>query len=302
MIFSELYGAYYNAVANIIKEALGHPVESADIRRIVEKHAYLESALNIEPALLEEKWQLLKKDGTTIIENDPTMPLTIIQKRFLKAISEDKRIKLFADEVIDYDVEPLFTEDDYIVFDKYLDGDDFEDENYIKNFRTILDAIHNQYLIEINTINRKGNPLKQIMVPKYLEFSEKDDKFRVYGNGRRGRVVANVGKIISCKKYDGEYEVTDKEIVNDKSEVIFELEDKRKALDRVLLHFAHFEKEVEKIDTDKYRVKIVYNTEDETEMVIRILSYGPMIKVVEPARFVFLIKERLIRQRNLMKK
>ena len=108
MIFSELYGAYYNAVANIIKEALDHPVESADIRRIVEKHAYLESALNIEPALLEEKWQLLKKDGTTIIENDPTMPLTIIQKRFLKAISEDKRIRLFTDEVIDYDVEPLF--------------------------------------------------------------------------------------------------------------------------------------------------------------------------------------------------
>ena len=170
MIFSELYGAYYNAVANIIKEALDHPVESADIRRIVEKHAYLESALNIEPALLEEKWQLLKKDGTTIIENDPTMPLTIIQKRFLKAISEDKRIKLFADEIIDYDVEPLFTEDDYIVFDKYLDGDDFGDENYIKNFRTILDAIHNQNLIEINTINRKGNPLKQIMVPKYLEY------------------------------------------------------------------------------------------------------------------------------------
>lgn len=302
MIFSELYGAYYNAVAAIIKEALEHPINGADIRRIVEKHAYLESALNIEPALFEERWQLLKKDGTTIIDNDPTMPLTIIQKRFLKAVSMDKRIKLFTDVVLDYDVEPLFTEDDYVVFDKYLDGDDFEDEKYIKNFRTILDAIHNQYLIEINTINRKGKPLKQIMVPMFLEFSEKDDKFRVYGKGRRGRIVANVGKIINCKKFDGEYEVTDKEISEDKAVVVFELEDRRNALRRVLLHFAHFEKEVEKIDDNKYRVKIVYNISDETEMVIRILSYGPVIKVIEPTRFVFLIKERLIRQRKLMKK
>ena len=37
-------------------------------------------------------------------------------------------------------------------------------------------------------------------------------------------------------------------------------------------------------------------------MVIRILSYGPMIKVVAPQKFVGLIKERLILQKNILTK
>lgn len=36
----------------------------------------------------------------------------------------------------------------------------------------------------------------------------------------------------------------------------------------------------------------------ETEIVIRILSFGPMIKVVAPAHFENLIKERLIKQKS----
>ena len=38
--------------------------------------------------------------------------------------------------------------------------------------------------------------------------------------------------------------------------------------------------------------------DDETEMVIRILSFGPMIKVTAPQHFVELIKQRLIRQKS----
>ena len=37
---------------------------------------------------------------------------------------------------------------------------------------------------------------------------------------------------------------------------------------------------------------------DETEIVIRVLSFGPYIKVLEPECFVNLIKERLISQKS----
>ena len=93
-----------------------------------------------------------------------------------------------------------------------------------------------------------------------------------------------------------------REVFKRKAYIIFELKDVRKALERVMLHFAHFEKEVERIEEDKYRVKLYYYYEDETEMVIRILSYGPMIKVVAPQKFVGLIKERLILQKNILTK
>ena len=78
--------------------------------------------------------------------------------------------------------------------------------------------------------------------------------------------------------------------------VTFELEDRRNALERVLLHFSHLEKETKRLDDTHYRVTLRYDRSDRTEMVIRILSFGPMLKVVEPESFVRQIRERLNRQ------
>ena len=40
MIFSELYSAYYNAVAGILKEACAHPLSKTELRKIVEREAF----------------------------------------------------------------------------------------------------------------------------------------------------------------------------------------------------------------------------------------------------------------------
>ena len=58
------------------------------------------------------------------------------------------------------------------------------------------------------------------------------------------------------------------------------------------------EKEAERIDDGHYRLKVRYHKDDETELVIRILSFGPMVKVIEPYSFVELIKNRLAMQKN----
>lgn len=54
------------------------------------------------------------------------------------------------------DVEPLFTEDDYKVYDKYSDGDDFGDEGYIGRFRLIYYAIKDNLPIIARLNNRYG--------------------------------------------------------------------------------------------------------------------------------------------------
>ena len=46
-----------------------------------------------------------------------------------------------------------------------------------------------------------------------------------------------------------------------------------------------------------YLVKRFYDESDETEMVIRLLSFGPMIKVIEPLEFKQLIRQRLKKQK-----
>lgn len=300
MIFSELYGAYYNAIAKIIERAMKHPLEKGELRSIVDEYAFSESILNIETAIQEERWQLIKKDGTTPIKNVPSMPLTLLQKRWLKAISLDPRMKLFDDELADLDeVEPLFTQDDFYIFDKYTDGDPFEEGAYIRNFRLILDAIKNKYPLQITTCSRKHRESSFIIMPKYLEYSEKDDKFRLIATGRKYMDTINLARIISCEPYIGEYAPREITRCNSKTEVVeFELVDERNALERVLLHFAHFKKEAERMDGDKYKITVTYDKDDETEMLIRILSFGPMVRVVGPDYFVNLIKDRLIKQKS----
>ena len=59
-----------------------------------------------------------------------------------------------------------------------------------------------------------------------------------------------------------------------------------------------FEKQAEKIDDEHYKLILKYDKDDETELVIRILSFGPMVKVIEPYSFVELIKKRLEMQKS----
>lgn len=300
MIFSELYSAYYNTVAEIIKAALDHPLEKNEMFGIIEKHAFGESVLAIEPAIEEERWQVIKADGRTILHHAPEMPLTEIQKRWLKAITLDPRIRLFADNLPEYpEIEPLFTPEDYTVFDKYSDGDDYGDETYRNNFRLILDAIRNSYPIEIDMEDRRRRRVNKILIPQYLEYSEKDDKFRMIAAGKPVGGTYNLARLKACVRFEGKYEEEKmKQQPEKRVAVSFELLDERKALDRVLLHFAHFEKEVEKMSDEKYKVTLHYEKSDETEMVIRILSFGPMVRVIEPESFINLIKERLLKQKS----
>lgn len=69
-------------------------------------------------------------------------------------------------------------------------------------------------------------------------------------------------------------------------------------MERFMLHFAHFEKQAEKLDRKNYLVKIKYAHDDEPEMVIRILSFGPMVEVLGSESFRKLIIEKLKKQLN----
>lgn len=299
MIFNEIYGAYYNTVSKIIKKAVEYKVTPEEIRSIIMKYAYSESVITIESALTEEKWQLVKSDGTTPIKHIPTMPLTELQMRWLKAVSLDSRIKLFdCDFSFLENVKPLFTTEDYYIFDKYSDGDNYEDDEYIKNFRIILNAVKIHQPLEIVMNNRKGDISKIRVIPEYLEYSEKNDKFRLITSGNRFGKTINLARIIRCEYCDINMSRIPPLRSGKESCVTLLLSDKRNTLERVMLHFSHFKKEAVRLDECNYKLKINYSKNDETELLIRILSFGPTVKVIEPESFVDLIKERLQNQKS----
>lgn len=299
MIFNEIYSAYYNVVAKIIARILEGGADEKELNKIVCANAFGESMLTVLPSLKSEKWQLVRSDMSTPIKNKPTMPLTLIQKEWLKAISFDQRIRLFGVEIEGLeDVRPLFTPADYVVYDKYGDGDPYEDDEYVFRFRTILSAIKEKRPLKIKTVNRKGNLISMTVMPQRLEYSEKDDKFRLISTGCRYGGIVNVARMVSCEKCSyGDYiPPLPKPPVN--RSLTLRIRDERNTLERCLLHFAHFEKRAERIDKTHYLVHIKYDKDDETEMIIRILSFGPMVEVIEPDGFRKLITERLQRQKS----
>lgn len=297
MIFSELYSAYYNTVAAIISAIIDGEHSEKELQKIVADRAFGESVLTIMPALKNEKWQLVHSDMTTPLEHKPTTPLTILQKRWLKAISLDPRVKLFGVEFPDLeDVEPLFTSADYYIYDQYSDGDPFDDAEYIRQFQIILEAIRKGTQIKFEMINRKGDAMFVRCRPVRLEYSEKDDKFRIVTAGWRAVSIVNLAKIRGCVHDTGWRRVCGRERMVLYDTVTVKIRDDRNAMERFMLHFAHFEKQAEKLDKKHYLVKIKYAHDDEPEMVIRILSFGPMVQVLEPEPFRKLIIEKLEKQ------
>lgn len=299
MIFSELYSAYYNAVAAVLTAVLRGETDEKTLQETVQKYAFSESILTILPALKTEKWQLLNRDMTTPIQHVPSMPLTLLEKRWLKAVSLDPRIRLF-DVSFDSlrEVEPLFTPNDYVVFDRYADGDPYFDEGYIARFRMILQAVRERQPLKIESVNRRGQVVEMIISPLRLEYSEKDDKFRLITAGCRYGGVINLARIVSCTPYDGAEFAVCYERDKRSQSVTLKICDERNALERCMLHFAHFEKRAERIDKKHYQVHICYDKSDETELVIRILSFGPLVEVVSPDAFRQLIVARLQNQKG----
>ena len=231
MIFNEIYSAYYNAVAKIIDAILKTDPKEKDLQRIVVENAFSESVLTILPSIKEEKWQIIKRDLSTPIKNSPTQPLTTLEKRWLRSISEDARVKLFDISAKGLeDVDPLFTSDDYYVYDKCADGDPYEDENYIKCFKTVLRAIKEKLPLNVEVQNKSGREIFVRCRPTRLEYSEKDDKFRVFVSGCRYASVINIARIKDCSIYRGEHVIKDTPREKEESSVLIEISDERMTL------------------------------------------------------------------------
>lgn len=254
-MFDEIYGSYYKTVENIIQMALSGRLDKAELQQAVEKEAFGESVVAIPDALSDGSWPLIDENYKTVIENVPKKPLTSLQKRWIKAILADPRVQLFDPPMEGFnDVEPLYKQDTFVFYDRYMDGDDFTNESYISNFRTVRKAIREKKWLLIRFYGRRERKNSGMFMPCQLEYSSKDDKFRLIATNKEGTTTINLSRIVSCNVM---HEYTDEEYLapkNNMAEVEFELTDDRNALERVMFHFSHLEKETRKMGNNKYLV------------------------------------------------
>ncbi|SHI18762.1 WYL domain-containing protein [Sporobacter termitidis DSM 10068] len=155
----------------------------------------------------------------------------------------------------------------------------------------------------------KGHRLNSVFWPYKIEYSSKDDKFRALCYRRHGlrrvRCILNLGRVVSVRMAQVEGNITDamQEIrpAERFGEVTLEISKERNALERCMIQFAHFEKRTEyDAAANRYTCIIKYNIMDESELVIRVLSFGPTVRVLGPEHFLQEIHQRVDRQTILI--
>ena len=298
MLFSEYYGAYFACVAEILSEAVEGTLTKEKISEIAAQQGLGESILTIPANLRNGNWPLITPDCKTLIRHFPPHPTTLLQKRWLKTLLLDPRIRLFGltDKGLE-DVAPLFDPAKIVWYDRYCNGDSFEDEGYIERFRQLLEAVKTHRKVQVIFDSHRGKHNNWTVIPYRLEYSSTDDKFRLLcHSGKWRNRTLNLSRISYIRLW-GTFDPDDypvPELTNES--VALEITNERNALERAMLQFSYLAKRTERIGKKTFRMTLNYRQEDETELLIKIISFGPLVKVVAPDRFAALIRERIEKQ------
>lgn len=313
-LFSEIHNCYYQVMRHLLCSQKAVTME--DICEQIRGEGFEESVLSIIPKIEEGMWNLFDKDGGQYLSKLTSSfltPLSDLQKSYLKALLADPRIGLFLGEgqreelnaMLDT-VSPLWKQDQFFYYDRFADGDPYDDESYRRNFRTLLRAQKNKQYVDLDYTSPKGTRVHHYYVPARLEYSAKNDKFRLLALERTRHhnmklEILNVSRIenvcLTEKTLSSDVDLN--KVIRDtyyKEPVRLIIRDKRNALERAMLHFANYEKNTTKIDEDTYECLIYYNRSMETELLIEVMSFGPRITVVGNDRFLKSLKARLSRQ------
>lgn len=326
--FSEIYGCYYRVVAAILEHAELDAVSRQEIVDITEQLGFAESALTIPDKLCSSEWQLLEKadkdEFYSRLDTTPHMPMTLLQKRWIKSLLSDERVSLFLDEAAlsevgeaFSDIEPLWSNEQFYYYDRYENGDDFSSKEYRRSFRLIVDAIRAKKVIGFDYTSSKGKYTRKLCLPLKVEYSPKNDRFRLIALrcpfGKKTVIdhyrLDGIKNAVFSDDYQND-EVTKKAASMsldalmrqsyDAEPVRLIIYNRRNALERTMLHFANYDKDTRQLDDDTWECSIYYDSSMETELLIEILSFGPVVKVVGPESFVELVRGRLKKQLKLI--
>lgn len=349
LLFRNINSSYYNVLTALINEmihcemtkdkglTIGEIVHIADyignsscgdyfIRSFTEDDPHFELFTSGDEESAKYRTILCDRyPRTTMDTHMIRRPLSEIELRWLKSISMDPRIKLFqdrkygAEDQVDFrcldgldDVEPLFTEDDIRIPDRFSNGDNYSDPDYICNFHTILKAVRSassgddkMCLRLIYTPGREGRPESVLVKPVDIEYSEKDDRFRLCGfdlNDLQHRLsFFNISRIEKCEMTSIDTRKLDLTITPPEAFTVEITEEfRRNSYERFMIAFEHYGKDRPEIISDTVtRVAMYYYQEDANEVVSKLLQFGPDVKVIGPESFVERIRTKLRNQKEL---
>ena len=316
-LFHEYKNKYFHLVFRILNLAK-NGLYKDEIIKLIENEEYDEKIIGkdfktFEGMLLNQYNKvdnfnfLEERDGKyySILSNEDSIPLKVrfskLEKSWLNRMIKEPVVQALLGEETLEKLKAAFIEikeesTQLIEFTNKVKNDfDIDLEKLSKDFYTILEGIINEKPIIYSNVDRNGNEYNnQLALPIRIEYSLKDDKFRasLYSLEEKRSIMVNLHTLKEVKIARNVTSKIKREDVLKKLKekkyseipITIELEDVRGAMERCFMSFSSFERNSRTISKNKYEIDIYYYTFEEDEVIRKIMSLGPYVKVKSPDR------------------
>lgn len=244
------------------------------------------------------------------------VPLTILERKWLLAILQDPLIGYFLRrETVDVLAtvlkqsktgRPLYLPGEIDFFDRYHNLS--HSQEYTKAyFRDMRSAVKNGRTAQVlYRPPRSGKPKLLEVLPLRMEYAARDNAFRIRVRelkaGPEKSVIrtlrlerieeVRLGRTIPSGSDSGSSRATEQEYV-------LRFGSAKGLPDRILTQFAPWEKQCTKLGNDDYQLCFRADESEWMDIMVRILSFGNQVQVLQPEAVAQEIRFRLKRQKNM---
>lgn len=313
-LFDDIYSAYFIAVEHVLASA---PLTKRQLHEQLFAELSEDGAVEAETKLLDGTWPLLtEKNGRyySVLEHTPSRPYTHLERAYLRALIDDPRSVLFLnDEQLESMRARLsgdtrmFSTDEFFRYDRASGGDEVSNPAFRENCQLLLGAMREDEWVRFDYLTRKNRQMSIVCRPLTMEYSGKDDRFRLHDVDAEGSYNIHLLSAIEHVKITEPPELyvpvsEDAEPMRCKQPILLEIMPQRNALNRFMMQFSYLEKISEyNAETGCATVRLWYPIPDEREIIIRLLGFGASIRVREPKRVVDEMRRRIRLQAELLR-
>lgn len=315
-MYHEIYGKYYQIIFELLNSK---PQTEKEINDYIRENGYEESFLYLNAEKLVNDYHLFEKRGNLYYPktiNKIPQVLTNEQKSWIVTMLTDEKSKLFLNNkaINSYkeklNCNALYEYEDY----QYLFQDkdiDIITPKFIGLFKAIQKTIIEKMNLQLTFLSSHKNYTHKLVAPVKIEYSQQDEKIRLmaveYRNSKPQRMIrirlsSVIGYRVVNRKEEIDFEYFQKQELL-KDPLMIEVYPELNGIERVFIELSNYKREA---IFDKERnlsvMKIYYEKVDEMDLVLKILSFGKVVKIISNGFIKEEVLRRLLKQKEYMKR
>lgn len=311
-LFNEVKNQYFHLVFKVLQLS-NKGLSEKEIREIVDKEEYEEKVIGkdfktFDGLLLNKynnnenfKFLAKKEDKYYPIVNNKNLAVrfTVIEKLWLKEFIRDKVVQNLLGETIIAKLQESLKDIEFLNIKSIIDitNSANDDKRIRRNFNNVffdlINAIIEERVITYSNTDKQGNYYKdQLALPIRIEYNMKSNTYSVnmYSIIENRNILVSLNTIhnikfennIVCNLTRSEVLEGMKEKKYAEEPVTVQVVDEKGAMERFFMLFSQYERSSRYLGNNKYEVKVSYYTFEEREVITKLVSLGPYVKVIEP--------------------